>query len=138
MDEKYDALQGRRVLVVDDSTQITSLIREVLRACGAEVVTVNSGQQAMVRVQVDEFDLLLLDVKMPEADGWRILMFVRDVQPELLPHTILLTGDRYHAETLQRAGQMAVPVIYKPFDVGELRAVACALLNNVSGTLGAA
>lgn len=124
--------------MVDDSTQITSLIREILRACGAEVVTVNSGQQAMVRVQVDEFDLLLLDVKMPETDGWRILMFVRDVQPELLPHTILLTGDRYHAETIHRAGQMAVPVIYKPFDVDELRAVACALLNPASGTLGAA
>ncbi|HAU38315.1 MAG TPA: hypothetical protein DCX07_11460 [Phycisphaerales bacterium] len=138
MDDQYDALRGRRILVVDDSTQITSLIREILRACGAEVVTVNSGQQAMVRVQVDEFDLLLLDVKMPETDGWRILMFVRDVQPELLPHTILLTGDRYHAETIHRAGQMAVPVIYKPFDVDELRAVACALLNPASGTLGAA
>jgi len=125
----YQALAGRRVLVVDDSPAITSLMKEVFASCGASVFVANDGRQAMLRIQLEPYDLVLLDLKMPAPDGWQVLRFMRRVRSELVGRTILLTGDRYGQDTLRGIDTAALPAVYKPFDVSRLREVACDVLS---------
>jgi DNA-binding response OmpR family regulator len=128
MAEQYESLTGKRVLIVDDEVQITSLVADVLTACGAKVTAANNGRDAMMLIQIADFDLVLLDLVMPDPDGWDVLRFMRHVRPALLRHTILLTGDRYHKDTLRLIDDAEVTVVYKPFELHELRASACKVL----------
>jgi CheY-like chemotaxis protein len=123
-----EMLDGRRVLVVDDSPQIASLVREILTSGGAEATDVNSGQEAMSLLQIETFDLLVLDLVMPGVSGWDVLRFLGTVCPDVLGRTLLLTGDRYHRRTLEWIDGVELPVLFKPFSLDEVReAVARAL-----------
>ena len=124
MTDMLEPLAGRRVLVVDDSIEITALIRDVFAERNAVVTIANSGSQAMLLIQFFSFDLVFLDIVMPAPDGWDLLEFMRTRMPDLLVRTILLTGDRYSRETLRRLGETRMAVVYKPFDLEELWAVA--------------
>lgn len=61
-------MQGR-VLLADDAGDIRELIALALRRCGADVVTVENGRLAVEAATRDTFDLILMDVRMPELDG---------------------------------------------------------------------
>lgn len=114
------AIRGRRILIVDDCDHITSLLKDLFGACGAQVTAVNNGQAAMMALQLHAYDVLMLDLVMPHPDGWDVLSFVRCVCPLMLPRTIVLTGDRYHPRALNNFAT-GPRVIFKPFDVVELR-----------------
>ncbi|MFP4105052.1 MAG: response regulator [Phycisphaerae bacterium] len=117
-------LAGKRVLVVDDSRPLAALIQEILTACGANVQTAHSGTHAVSRVSFDDYDLLLLDLVMPDLSGWKVLEFIAATQPELIGKTILLTGDRHNPGTCTAIRDQHLPVIYKPFDLDKLRKAA--------------
>jgi PAS domain S-box-containing protein len=61
-------LQGR-VLLAEDAGDIRELIQFVLRRCGVEVTTVENGRQAVEAATREAFDLILMDIRMPELDG---------------------------------------------------------------------
>jgi CheY-like chemotaxis protein len=130
MSNEYDILHERKILIVDDSPQITSLLSDVFSSCDCSVIAVNSGHAAMIQIQLGQFDLIILDVVMPEPDGWDVLGFMRRVAPEMLAKTILLTGNRYHKETLRSISDTEMACVYKPFDVGQLRRAACEVLDH--------
>jgi len=124
MARSSDCLVGAAVLVADDFPALTSLVAEVFRACRARVFTASSGQEAMMTLQLEHLDLVVLDLHMPPPDGWQVLQFIRQVCPDLLARTILLTADAYRQETLLRIRSAALPVVYKPFEVATLQRVA--------------
>ena len=66
-----------RVLVVDDQEDIREMARVVLTDAGYEVVTAASGGDALRMVREASFDLMLLDINMPELDGWATLRLLR-------------------------------------------------------------
>ncbi len=131
MSDAFKILRDRRVLVVDDWVQITSLLDEVFTECGSAVVTVNSGHEALSKLQAEEFDLVILDLVMPAPNGLDIVGIMRKTRPEMLNRTILLTGDRYHHQLLHDIGEMEIQVVYKPFNLRLLRAAACKLVRHV-------
>ncbi|MCK4602448.1 MAG: response regulator [Phycisphaerae bacterium] len=133
---EFSALAGKNILVVDDSTQINSLLKEVFTDCGAKVTTASTGHSAMLLIQLGSFDLILLDLVMPKPDGWDLLNFMQRIKPQLLNRVILLTGDRYRDTTLRTISKTLMHVVFKPFDVDALRAKACETLNR--GNLSAA
>jgi DNA-binding response OmpR family regulator len=67
----------RRVLVVDDQEDIREMARLVLTGAGYEVATASSGREALKLVREASFDLMLLDINMPELDGWATLRLLR-------------------------------------------------------------
>lgn len=67
----------KKILVVDDEEEIVFLMRSRLEANGYEVVTANNGRDALVRVEKDKPDALLLDIMMPEVDGLTVLKEIR-------------------------------------------------------------
>lgn len=70
-------LKGRRVLVADDNPTSQSIAAGLLRALGAEVVSVSDGVDARERLEAEVFDLLLVDVQMPRLSGLDVIRALR-------------------------------------------------------------
>jgi len=69
---------GASVLVVDDDPVTRSVLTRSLEANGHQVTTAKDGSEALRLVRSDEFDVILLDVVMPDLDGYRVLELLKD------------------------------------------------------------
>jgi signal transduction histidine kinase/ActR/RegA family two-component response regulator len=70
-------LDGARVLVVDDNLINQTVARAILEAAGAAVATVGDGYEALARLRVEDFDVVLMDVHMPVMDGVEAVRRIR-------------------------------------------------------------
>ncbi|MFT4101716.1 MAG: response regulator [Burkholderiaceae bacterium] len=73
----YDALRGRRVLLVDDNVFNRRLAIELLEDVGVRVTAVENGRQALDALQARAFDLVLMDCRMPVMDGYEATRAIR-------------------------------------------------------------
>jgi CheY-like chemotaxis protein len=62
----------KKILVVDDEPDVTYLVKEMLGREGFEVEEANSGEEALEKINDEKPDLVLLDIMMPEMDGWEV------------------------------------------------------------------
>jgi len=122
--DRVHQLAGKSILVIDDSQEMASLVTDVFRSCGARVTIADSGHAAMPMVRFGSYDLVVLDLVMSRSDGWDLLSFMRQAKPAMLRRTVILTADRYHRERMSRIRRAGCPVIFKPFDIDDLRTVA--------------
>jgi DNA-binding response OmpR family regulator len=72
-------MQGASVLVVDDDADVRALVCELLARAGYEVSEAPNGREALRLLYDERPDLIVLDVSMPELDGWATLERVREV-----------------------------------------------------------
>ena len=107
---------NKKILVVDDESSIRKALSKVLQAEDYEVVTAESGEEAIEKFQSDKIDLLLLDLGLPVKDGWDTLAWLAGVNP-LLP-IIIITGRFKQRELAEKAGADAL--MDKPLDVPRL------------------
>ncbi len=109
-------MTGRRVLVVDDERAIRLLCRVNLAASGMDVLEAADGRKALELARKERPDLVLLDVMMPDVDGWTVAReLAADAQTRKIP-IVFLTA---RAETAdKRMGQQlgGVGYLVKPFD----------------------
>jgi two-component system OmpR family response regulator len=82
--------QAARILVVDDERPVRFLLAEQLAAAGYHVSTAASGQEAINRVEDDEIDVVILDLRMGEMDGLRVMDALAG--QTLPPQVVVLTG----------------------------------------------
>ncbi|MFN4177601.1 ATP-binding protein [Phenylobacterium sp.] len=75
---ELDALSGVRILAVDDNPQNLEIVRSILRPLGVELTEAGSGAQAVEAAKIAPFDLILMDLRMPEVDGWAAAGAIRD------------------------------------------------------------
>jgi two-component system response regulator (stage 0 sporulation protein F) len=73
----------KKILVIDDEENIRELYREELAEMGYEVTTVPSGAQALTLMETRKFDLVTLDIRMPEMDGLETLCRMKEKNPAL-------------------------------------------------------
>jgi DNA-binding NtrC family response regulator len=107
------------ILVVEDERLIRWSLEQQLRREGYSVQSVETGAEALQRIQVDSPDLVLLDVRLPDADGVELLGRLRAADPECL--VIMMTAHG-GVETAVRAMKLgAQDYVSKPFDVEELK-----------------
>ncbi len=128
MNVKWTFLRGQRILVVDDWEEITSMLASILSESGAVVSTVNSGRDALFYINTGTYDLIVLDLIMPEPDGWQILEHLQRNRPELLHRTVVLTAARYDRPEMEALKPYGVEYLFKPFLIKELRLIACRIL----------
>ena len=119
-------MKTERILIVDDEPPVREMIQEILEREGYQAIAVGSGDEALAMAEVEDFDLILADIKMPEMDGLELVEKFREVSPETIP--MLITGYA-SIETAQVAVREGFyDYIVKPFERSELcSAVAKAL-----------
>src|SRR5579884_103167 len=85
-----DSMLAARVLVVDDNEDAATIMAEALEALGHSVEVATGGAQALVRAESFSPDVVLLDLSMPEMDGYEVARRLRASQKA--PRIIALTG----------------------------------------------
>ena len=109
------ALQKTLILVVDDSFTDRKTLKSILEERGYSVVTASSGGEALGRVREKRFDIIFLDVKLPDIDGVDFFEQVKTIDPEVA--VIMMTGYS-ETELMQKViSHGAYTCIYKPFNV---------------------
>ena len=111
-----------KILVVDDEPSIVDVLTRFLSREGYSVITAANGREALERVRQDSPDLILLDVTMPELDGFAVCQQLKEDQRTALIPITMLTGldDREHRTRGIDAG--ADDFLTKPFEQSILRA----------------
>ena len=108
-----------KILVVDDVPQNVRLLEAVLTAHGYSVTSASSGPEALEKVSAELPDLLLLDIQMPEMDGYEVCRRLRaDPATEFLPVVMITSSDTEVRVNALEAG--ADDFVTKPFDQQEL------------------
>jgi PleD family two-component response regulator len=81
-----------KILVAEDDTFQRHALLDLLTMCGYEAITVENGKQAMEQLknELNEFDLVLLDLYMPEMDGFEVLTHMQeDERLQLIPIVVM-------------------------------------------------
>lgn len=114
------------ILVVDDEPDILGLCDRILSSDGYTVYTASSGGQAVDIAQETPFDVVILDIKMPNGDGISVFERIRQYQPEIVG--IVITGYPSMEAAIDALKKGFSGFVLKPFTPDELRqAVADAL-----------
>jgi DNA-binding NtrC family response regulator len=106
------------ILIVDDEMVVRDSLGKWFTTEGYHIRTVQSGREALETIQKRDFDLALIDIKMPGMDGLELQNRLRQIDPELL--LIIMTGYASVETAVQALKRGAYDYITKPFDPDEL------------------
>ncbi|UJF34549.1 response regulator transcription factor [Paenibacillus hexagrammi] len=115
-----------KILVVDDDEKITSMLRRGLAFEGYMVVTASNGVEGLKQMMVDEPNLMILDVMMPQVDGWEVVRRVRESGSDV-PILMLTAKDEVN-DRVKGLDLGADDYLVKPFALEELLARVRVLL----------
>ncbi|HEY5430224.1 MAG TPA: response regulator [Solirubrobacteraceae bacterium] len=114
-----------RVLLIDDDEGIARLLTTLLTRAGFEVLRADDGRGGLRTLYEAKPEVVLLDVGLPELDGWEVLERLRDISE--VP-VLMLTARTDSADKIRGLRGGADDYLTKPFDNGELLARVEALL----------
>ena len=126
MDDLLDAVT---VLVVDDDISMLRLLDEVLEIEGMKVLTASNGTTALEVFDRERPDLVLLDIMMPDTDGYTICQYLRQNSPVPI---IIITAKGQDEEKVYGLNIGADDYITKPFSTDELVARIRAVLRRIN------
>jgi CheY-like chemotaxis protein len=116
----------RRVLAVDDDPSILAVIKDILGKSGYTVTVVPNGVEALRRLEVDSYDLVITDLRMPEMAGPELITRLqKDTTYSKIPILVLATG----AESAELGVLKVDARVSKPF-------VPKTLMNAVAALIG--
>ena len=128
--------QKATILIVEDDLDIADMLNSYLSVQGYDVITVNWGEDGIRASQTERPDLVILDIRLPDIDGFEVAKTLRtNHRTEDIP-IIFLTEKRERSDRLKGLELKADDYITKPFDVIELRLRIRNVLNrSKQGTL---
>jgi len=109
-----------RVLIVDDEPEIGRILGVILRGAGFEVAAVDGGRAALEHLAASATDLVLLDVTMPELDGFETLRRIRESPATARLPVLMLTANAGAADRARAESLGADDFIAKPFDPADV------------------
>ncbi|MBN2548406.1 MAG: response regulator [Anaerolineales bacterium] len=124
------------LLIVEDDVDVAEMLTAYFRAQGYEAAAVDCGEGAVQHCRANHPDLVILDIRLPDIDGFEVARRLRTHQRTQDIPIIFLTEKRDRSDRLQGLEVGADDYITKPFDIQELRLrVRNALRRNVQGSL---
>jgi two-component system OmpR family response regulator len=108
-----------RILLVDDEVTFTSNMSRILSRRGYDVTAVNDGESAIITIESEEYDVAVLDLKMPGMDGMATLKLMKIKRPFL--EVIILTGHGSVESGIQGMHLGAFDYASKPIQISELQ-----------------
>lgn len=123
---------GKRILVVDDDENILNLEKTILEQKGFSVTTAGGGNEALKVLAEEGFDLILLDVMMPEVDGFSVCRKIKN-DPRLKDIPVIFLTAKGGGEALAEGFESgAVMYINKPFTANKLLTIVNTMLESGS------
>lgn len=122
---------AHRALIVDDEPVIRRAIRIFFQRQGWVADEAENGAQALALLLADggpSYDVIVSDLRMPDISGMELYERLAVQRPALLSRLILSTGDSVHPDAADFLRRSACPVLTKPFELAELRAMVGRLM----------
>lgn len=127
--------ESHSILLVEDDASLGYLLTEYLQLKGLAVSWVTNGRKALEKLESNSYDLAILDVMMPEMDGFALAADLRSSHPSL--QFIFLTAKSLKIDVLKGFSLGAVDYLKKPIDEEELLVRIQALLSRIAKPLQA-
>jgi DNA-binding response OmpR family regulator len=121
----------KRILVVEDELAICDLCQRVLTGEGFEVDIAVNGKVALDMIEEQQYDLYLLDIKLPEMNGRELYQWLKEKHPKQISKVIFTSGSVLGKGTQLFIEQTSRPFLPKPFTPDELRTVVRETLKRI-------
>ena len=122
------------ILVVDDSVQCRKQLQRILKSEGYNVKTINDGSEVERSLREKNYNLILLDIVMPEMNGFEVMKRISEQPKHYDIPVIFLTGNDDDESKIEAFDLGAVDYIVKPFNASEVRARVRVHLRNAIQT----
>ena len=107
-----------KILLIDDEKDFLDIMAERMEARGMDVSTATSAEDALEMLLTDSYDAVIMDLMMPEMDGFKALKLFKERKPEV--QIILLTANVPEEKCIEAIKLGAMHVIEKPADLNLL------------------
>jgi two-component system, OmpR family, copper resistance phosphate regulon response regulator CusR len=114
-------LSGKKILIVEDDAIIITFISRVLGSLGHSVNTARTGKDALAKVQTSYYDLILLDIGLPDMLGTELLKKIKKANHYMI--VIMITGHPDHGSSIESITNDADGYIVKPVSSEDLTAI---------------
>lgn len=118
VEQPKQEFQGARILIADDEYEVRTLLTKLLNRAGYDVIAAEDGDIALELFSENEFDIILLDVRMPKMDGFTVCSRIRLLSEVPIIMLTALNQVEHVVEALDKSG--ADEYITKPFNTREL------------------
>jgi excisionase family DNA binding protein len=112
---------SRRILFVDDNAAVREAFGAILQTKGCEVVLASDGPEALEIIRENHFDLIFLDIILPNLSGAALIGEVKRWDPEAV--VVIVTGHPHHEETLAALEHGPAMLLAKPIRLSDIEAV---------------
>ena len=112
-------IQNKKILIIDDDKALTQSLEIGLSRQGAQIITAGNGQTGLQKFYANQPDLVILDLRMPEMDGWEACRLIRLVSNVPI---IMLTSANQDHEVVRGLRKGADDYVTKPFSPDVLTA----------------
>ena len=123
-------LRRPRILVVDDDPAIQELVSAALTLVGYDVDVEGRPKGALEQLESSDYDLSLIDLRMPGMDGEDFLRILCQRHPEFASRVVFMTGDTASEDTQRFLACVQRPVLIKPFTLDGLEAIVASELDS--------
>ncbi|MCK4851602.1 MAG: response regulator [Candidatus Omnitrophica bacterium] len=107
-----------RILIVDDNKDFADVFCDILKANDYMVESCYGGAEAIEKMKKGAFNIMFLDIRMPEIDGIQTLKEVMRIQPDTT--VIMMTGYSVDELVHKALEERASDIIYKPFEIDKV------------------
>ncbi len=111
-------MDKKKILIVDDDRTILTSFSEILQSKGYSIDTAESGTEAISKTEKDYFNLVLLDIKLPDMEGIDLLNSIRETNPRMMK--IVVSGYASLENSVAALNRGADAYLIKPVDPEEL------------------
>lgn len=123
-----EELSGRHVLLVDDDAMNRALGQIILEGFNMEVSLVTDGREAMEQFEKDKFELVLLDIHMPDISGFEVADYIRNLAGDKHVKIIAVTADILQEDKEELTNSQIDDVLIKPYKEVQLYNKICKVL----------
>jgi DNA-binding response OmpR family regulator len=115
-----EVLGIKKVLIVDDNPAILDIVSELVSGAGFEPITASGGKEALERTATEHPDLILLDINMPDMDGWTVLRKLKEEGATAKTKVMMLTATTDVGTDIFGLQDVVSGYIRKPFNNKDL------------------
>ena len=109
-----------KILVVDDEKSVVELLRETLEGCGYAVETASNSDEALDRVKKSAFGMIILDLLLPDMNGFLLAKEIRRVCPTVGNRILFISGILFGQSAREHIGSIGAGFLSKPFQINSL------------------